>query len=412
MKSPRRYLSIAALVASTAVAATMLFGISTSEAKPFIPGAVPIDRVIQNVSDYSAKHPDDDYGHYLVGRAHYAALFDLAAVSVSLGDDDKPATFPGGLGLLYPAGGNTITSLDETRIAHVNTSVTELQLAIKLVRAANPTSSPEPLYLLTLGSITDQVSAFSKQLPPPPIVNSKAPISWRDAASQAYLRSYELAIVKDLKIPKQPLFGLRTLIAYEAGNAYIALNPKGKKTVAIKKALKQLSQKPTGAITPMIFSLATTTDGSLSSLIDPNVTTRFDLDGTGRAQRYPWVRSDTSILVWDPAKSGHITSGRQLFGTATWWMLWDNGYQALDSLDDNRDGWLRTSELRGIAVWTDANQNGVSEQGEVTPIEQTAVSGIATRALGFDGRAPMNNEGMELRDGSVRPSFDWIVDPM
>jgi hypothetical protein len=376
----RRVLLVAFTIASFVTATVTVTG-SSANAKPFIPGAVPIDRVIQNVTDFATNHPDDNFAHYLVGRAHYAALFDLQEISVKLAEGDQPAAFPNALGLLYPATSTTVSKLDTNRISHVETAVAELRTAVRLVRAVNPRTDlemgREGLYLLTLASITEQVAPFADQLSSPPIIVKKQPKTWQKSASDAYLLSYQLTIAKDLQVAKQPLFGLPTLISYEAGNAYIRLNPKAPKVAAIKKAIKQLDKKPQGPITPFILSLnESQAHLSIDSLLDANVTTSFDLDGTGRAQRYPWVRRDTAILVWDPPHRGLITSGRQLFGTATWWMLWENAYQALDSLDDNRDGWLRGPELPGLGIWVDENQNGISETGEVIAIEDTSVVGI------------------------------------
>ncbi|MBT3202234.1 MAG: hypothetical protein HN350_20220, partial [Phycisphaerales bacterium] len=50
---------------------------------------------------------------------------------------------------------------------------------------------------------------------------------------------------------------------------------------------------------------------------------RFDLDGDGRAQSWPWVKPTTGILVWDPSGQGRITSGQQLFGSVTIWMFFN-----------------------------------------------------------------------------------------
>jgi len=63
----------------------------------------------------------------------------------------------------------------------------------------------------------------------------------------------------------------------------------------------------------------------------------FESGGDGVARSWPWVRADTALLVWDPRGAGRIDSGRQLFGSATWWLLWPSGYRALEALDDDGD---------------------------------------------------------------------------
>ena len=134
--------------------------------------------------------------------------------------------------------------------------------------------------------------------------------------------------------------------------------------------------------TPVIFGAADSVEG----LLDVERTVSFDIAGDGIPRRWPWVRPTTGILVWDPANSGQITSGRQLFGSVTWWIFWNDGYRALSALDDNGDGWLSGPELDGIGVWYDRNSNGISEPGEVHPCGQAGVFRIAARAQrGPDG---------------------------
>lgn len=90
-------------------------------------------------------------------------------------------------------------------------------------------------------------------------------------------------------------------------------------------------------------------------------------------------------------------------------MLFNDAYEALAALDDNHDGWLTGKELSGLALWQDRNQNGVSDPGEVVPIEATPVVGIATYATGKTGLSPLNTQGLRLRDGRELPTYDWTV---
>ncbi|WP_394795991.1 hypothetical protein [Armatimonas sp.] len=63
----------------------------------------------------------------------------------------------------------------------------------------------------------------------------------------------------------------------------------------------------------------------LSSLLAPSKRVRFDLDGTGREQKLSWVGPETAVQCWDPVGTGKISSGKQLFGSVTWWMFWRDG---------------------------------------------------------------------------------------
>jgi hypothetical protein len=101
-----------------------------------------------------------------------------------------------------------------------------------------------------------------------------------------------------------------------------------------------------------------------------------------------------------------------MFGSVTFWMFWDNGYQALSSLDDNHDGELSSSELNGLALWHDINGNGISEPGEVRSLSSYGIVGLTCRA-DAGGNTPyaaaQSVSGVRFANGSIRPSFDLIL---
>lgn len=246
--------------------------------------------------------------------------------------------------------------------------------------------------------------------------------AWKRAALEPAFEAFARSIDEDLTIEEQPLRGLRALASYEAGQMYLRLVEElnategpdcariSERVARVKEGLEELEAKPENlAITPIVFALDE--PRPLEDLLLPNATVEFDLDGDGDVERWPWVKPDTGILAWDPEGTGEITSGRQLFGTATWWMLFSDGYRALDTLDDDRDGRLAGDELDGLALWFDRNTNGVSEPGEVVPVEAAGVASIATRSTGRAGASPMNDAGVETTDGRVRPSYDWVTSP-
>ncbi len=239
---------------------------------------------------------------------------------------------------------------------------------------------------------------------------------WRQKAIKHYLRAYEAAIKTDLKIKSRPLRGLSSLVSYEAGRAWIRMikqrgvKKSETKTLAqVEKDIKTIVDKPSGWVTPIVFTLRS--HGGLRDLLAEGAAVPFNLDGTGRTQQWQWVRPTTAILVWDPAGRGRITSGRQLFGTVTWWMFWPDGYRAMDALDDDRDGWLSGAELAGLAAWFDRNTNVVSDPGEVVKLGSLGVTGLATRAAGKTRGAPFNPAGLKLRTGRVLPTYDWLASP-
>ena len=102
-------------------------------------------------------------------------------------------------------------------------------------------------------------------------------------------------------------------------------------------------------------------------------------------------------------------SGRQLFGSASAWLFFEDGYRVLDALDDDRSGELRGAELAGIAVWFDRDIDGVSDRGEVVPVEALGIVALATEATERIGRSLGNPCGLELADGRILPTYDWVL---
>jgi hypothetical protein len=232
-----------------------------------------------------------------------------------------------------------------------------------------------------------------------------------------YYLAYRFSVEEDRTWTYTPYYGLRQLVSYEAGTAYLRLT-KAEPPIADTNSIAQIKADlakfenlpPTPFITPIVFS--TQEHVSVLDLLDPHTHVAFDLDGTGRKTQWPWLKPSTGLLVWDPQNKGAITSGRQLFGTATWWLLFPSGYAALDALDDNRDGSLSGAELKGIGVWFDRNTNGRSDPGEVQPVADFGVQAICTRSTGSDHGMPMNARGVVLKNGAVVPTYDWLVSPV
>ena len=103
----------------------------------------------------------------------------------------------------------------------------------------------------------------------------------------------------------------------------------------------------------------------------------MDLDSPGRWLAGPRSEAD-----------GQDHVGAADVRRRTFWCFWENGYQALASLDDDGDGWLTGKELDGLAVWRDTNGNGVSEPGEVKTLSECGIAALRCRA---DAASPAAN---------------------
>jgi hypothetical protein len=101
-----------------------------------------------------------------------------------------------------------------------------------------------------------------------------------------------------------------------------------------------------------------------------------------------------------------------MFGSVTWWLFFNDGYHALDCLDDNRDGVLTGSELKGISVWFDINSNGQSEPGEIKSLDELEIISISVKSTGTENGWPTNKTGIKLKTGRTIETYDWIAKPL
>ncbi|MEZ6241569.1 MAG: hypothetical protein R3B57_00845 [Phycisphaerales bacterium] len=450
-----------------------------------IPKATPIDRLIPNLEQYVAEHPDSAEAHYRLGRAH-AMILQLKRREIAVWDRNNelvPAQTSWQYVLDRPRWGNEPEPpapepfTEDELCEHLAAAITNLNRAIEM----DPSVAR---FHLALGSALDVGREFVIEVGVHPLLGpgdspelprwledrmmrfSKGPLNefedlsqiirggeypdwnpmtrravvarlwqmrdtaedwlhaevrrlleldWQERCIDEYFLAMTLALPSDGKSQTLPLWGgIRSWVSYEAAECFIAaVEARGEQpedrtrlaaAIAAKEAIENLPRP--GAITPIVFST-----GRADCLVDLTIskTAPFDLDGSGITRDWSWVSPDTAILVWDSDHTGKITSGRQLFGNATWWVLFEHGYQALDALDDDRNGSLRGDELVGVRAWFDRNTNGVSDEGEVVDLDTIGVVALGCRVTGYEGASPICRDGVELSDGSVLPSYDWIA---
>ncbi|MBN1358968.1 MAG: hypothetical protein JW993_00165 [Sedimentisphaerales bacterium] len=435
--------------------AALMVGQNITSAIFVAPSDAPVDRLITNAAAYIQENPQDPQGYYTLARIHYLAFANMSS-QVPVFDSRNgrfPEVAPDWL-LRYltdqrrrlQATRHVLKELGYASQAEVPSDERQEmrdKIAEKVQELEGQGSrSPGPsgqelnqhaasasenferaieldpnnaLYYLGLASLLEQYTGFVKAIYGIPEAFSGILL---EKAKETYYKAYTLSIEADIQLESLPAAGLHSLVSHEAGQAYLrlsdpesAMSPDEKTRVeAVQSNLGRLGSLRRGMITPIVFSLSRHT--ALPDLLAPEIRARFDLDGDGLIETWTWVRPETGILVWDPEQAGRITSGRQFFGSVTWWLFFANGYRALDSLDDNRDGLLAGEELAGISVWFDRNSNAQADEGEVIPVEELGVVSLAARSAGFDGDSPMNATGLELRDGRVVPTYDWIASPI
>jgi hypothetical protein len=165
-------------------------------------------------------------------------------------------------------------------------------------------------------------------------------------------------------------------------------------------------------ITPIVIPLRNNL--SASDLEDHSAAVAFDGDGSGLRKRWTWIAKDAGWLVYDPHHTGKVNSALQFFGGVTFWMFWENGYNALAALDDDGDGRLAGEELDGLAIWADSHGTGICEPGDVKPLADWGIVAISCAYLPDPRRADRiaySPRGVFFSDGSSRPTYDIILHP-
>lgn len=372
-----------------------LLGISLpSSAKMMMPPEMPVERVITNLSKRLEQNPKDANAHYLLGRTYY---------SIYCGTDPRFLRFYGTPeDPHFPSAQPSFHEFHKLEPKRDSKTVNTVRKAIHHLKAANNLGGGElGLYPLTLACVYEASQRIASFVQP-----GATTAIFRQRALSFYQRSF-LAARDDKHETAQRPMTYEKWISVEAGDAILRLDPKSSMKPAIQERLAQLAKLPGGPITPIIFSL--THDFGLAALLEPAKRVRFDLDGTGTKQTVQWVKPETAFLVWLPDASKPITSGRQLFGSATWWLMPTDGYAALSLLDDNQNEWIEGREMSGLAIWQDKNQDGKSSLAEIRRLPDAGIEGLRVRSTGKIGDSLVSASGLRLSNGQTLPTYDWVL---
>lgn len=232
----------------------------------------------------------------------------------------------------------------------------------------------------------------------------------KDEAIKEYRAIIEAAWANEGKAEFGPLGG--NFITREAAGYLIALLDAKKDEAEIdtlKNRIAKLEKLPR-PVTPLVIPLV---DGaSADSLEQRDARVPFDADGTGYQREWSWITPQGAWLVHDPRQEGKITSALQMFGSVSFWLFWETGYDALASLDNNGDGQLTGTELHGLALWHDRNGNGKSELGEIQSLGRHGIVALSCRYerdLAHPDRIAYSKNGVQFTNGKTRPTFDLIL---
>jgi hypothetical protein len=121
-------------------------------------------------------------------------------------------------------------------------------------------------------------------------------------------------------------------------------------------------------------------------LTGSNAPVSFDMRGDGHPPLIGWTAEgrDEAFLWLDRNHNGRVTSGAELFGNFTplkSGALAKNGFEALAEFDANHDGIIDDHDpvWSQLQLWRDLNHNGISDDGESTPLAGSQVTSMELR---------------------------------
>jgi len=349
---------------------------------------VPVERLTKNLEDAVKKNPKDASAVLNLARVH-AMAYSLRSEEVSVEKRNPNSPWFGYEPPIVPF--NKIAKTEDKE--KLKAAEGHLKTAIKLYEDAIKLAPDDLKAQLGYGWLLSQTDK-----------KKEAIAELRKVIEKAWAKE------KDLKTLG---LGGHTITAEGAGYLIPLLDKdKDKDEIATLTERAEKLKKLPRPVTPIAIPLR---DGlSVVDLEDHNASVSFDADGTGLQKKWTWINSNAAWLVYDPKNSGKVTSALQMFGNVTFWLFWDTGYEALASLDDNHDGQLSGAELNGLALWHDANGNGICDSGEVKPLSEYGIVSLACqfeRDSKHPDRIAFSKTGVTFKDGTTRPTFDLVLHP-
>lgn len=142
--------------------------------------------------------------------------------------------------------------------------------------------------------------------------------------------------------------------------------------------------------------------------------TRFPVSPDHAGELFTWKGSSASpLLVYDPNHTGEIVSAAQLFGNFSFNRRWENGYEALATLDLDQNGAVDGAELSPLGLWFDADRNGKSSAGEVISAQDAGIRSLYFNGVEKDEATGdlVVNHGFDFANGDEvlsGQSVDWF----
>jgi hypothetical protein len=148
-----------------------------------------------------------------------------------------------------------------------------------------------------------------------------------------------------------------------------------------------------------------------------NAKVPFDIDADGVLDLVTFPRGKTAWLALDRNSNGKIDNGSELFGSATYPGLHEDGFQALREMAGTGDTSGHVGPQHAIwerlLLWFDKNQDGESQAGELMHVgTHLKRIGLGYFELGTEdpsGAVLLYEGWAEFTDGTTRPIYDVVV---
>jgi hypothetical protein len=131
----------------------------------------------------------------------------------------------------------------------------------------------------------------------------------------------------------------------------------------------------------------------------------LDVNGDGQLDHTAWAGAQDGVLIWNKYADNYVHDNSQYAFTQY------GGETDLEGLavafDTNHDGAFNVSDAKfsEFAVWQDANQNGISEEGEVRSLADAEITSVNVNSDGVnatpaEGVTEAGRSTAELSNGS------------
>ncbi len=126
---------------------------------------------------------------------------------------------------------------------------------------------------------------------------------------------------------------------------------------------------------------------------------------------HPWISAESGWLVFMHQKKDNINCASDLIGKFAFRLMWRDGYEVLQALDDNGDGILKGNELSNLFLWCDKNKNGRSDRDEIKPVSSFGITALSCGPAHESDGTLVCPGGVVFSNGQKNATYDWYLKP-